>query len=63
MISLEIADDATIQQQFDIENQIQIEVEERQSFVRARTYLLVLSLGCFTVVGYTAYYEYLTRYG
>jgi hypothetical protein len=52
-----------IQQQIDIENQIQVELQERQDYVRGRTYLLVLGLGCFTVAGYTAYYEYLIRYG
>ena len=53
--------DIDIQQQIDIENQIQVEVQERREYVRGRTYLLVLSLGCFTVAGYTAYYEYLLR--
>lgn len=63
MFPLELSNETDIQQQIDIENQIQIELEERQSFVRNSTYLLVLGLGCITLIGYTVYYEYLTRYG
>jgi hypothetical protein len=63
MFPLEISNETDIQQQIDIENQIQFELDERRSFVRNSTYLLILSLGCFTLVGYTAYYEYLTKYG
>ena len=62
MEHFELSNEIDIQQQIDIENQIQVELQERQEYVRARTYFLILSLGCFTVAGYTAYYEYLTRY-
>jgi hypothetical protein len=58
MFPLELSNETDIQQQLDIENQIRIEIEARQ---RERIYLFILGLGCFTVVGYTAYYEYLTR--
>ena len=63
MEHFDISNEIDIQQQIDIENQIQFEIQERQEFIRCRFYFLVLSLGCLTVAGYTAYYEYLIRYG
>lgn len=63
MEHFELSHEIDIQQQIDIENQIQVELLERQECVRGRIYLLILSFGCFTVAGYTAYYEYLIRYG
>jgi hypothetical protein len=63
MEHFEISNEIDIQQQIDIENQIQFELQERQEYVKCRIYFLILSLCCFTVAGYTAYYEYLTKYG
>ena len=63
MEHFEISNEVDIQQQIDIENQIQLELQERQECVKCRIHFLVLGLGCFTVAGYTAYYEYLVRYG
>jgi hypothetical protein len=63
MERFEISNEINIQQQLDIENQIQFEMQEREECVKARIYFLILSIGCFTVAGYTAYYEYLVRYG
>ena len=63
MEHFELSNEIDIQQQIDIENQIQFELEERRECVRGKIYFLILSLGCFTVAGYTAYYEYLIRYG
>lgn len=62
MEHFELSNEIDIQQQIDIENQIQFELQERQD-VKCRVYFLILGLGCLTVAGYTAYYEYLTRYG
>ena len=63
MERFEISNEIDIQQQIDIENQIQFELQERQEYVKCRVYFLILGLGCLTVAGYTAYYEYLVRYG
>ena len=63
MEHFEISNEIDIQQQIDIENQIQFEMQEREEYVKARIYFLILAIGCLTVAGYTAYYEYLIRYG
>ena len=63
MEHFEISNEINIQQQIDIENQIQFEMQERQECLKSRIYFLILGIGCLTVAGYTAYYEYLIRYG
>lgn len=63
MENFEISNEIDIQQQIDIENQIHYELQEREECVKFRIYSLILGFGCLTVAGYTAYYEYLVRYG